>query len=171
VAQGVLATACGFNTPPPCPLPGQSVQIAKATWRIKGVAYAYYLANQPAVSNALRMDIATKVGCNQGLISFTSITQGSLIAAFNIQGATNAQTSTLATSLATASADSTTSFPNVAAAVGTAGLDTGATGVGLDTTQSSSSVTTYTAPGKGANVQPMFALVAALLAFAFFARQ
>jgi len=168
-----LKTACAFTPPPPCPRPGGQVKFATASWRIKGLAYDYFMAHKAELSNALRADIATKVGCDRGYIAFTGFKQGSVIADFNIRGQSDTETNTFATALATASADTTTSFPSVSAAVAgqTGALDSGETTVGIDTTKSSSTVTVYTAPGSGTNVQPMFALVAALLAFALFVRQ
>jgi len=167
--QSVLKTACGFSLPPACPRPGESVHLVKATWTIKGLAYAYFIANKATVSNALRADIATALSCDPGFISFTDFRQGSVIADFNVRGNSDTQTDSLGTAVTTA-AGQTQTFPTVAATVGTAGLDSGAT-LGIDPSKSSSSVTTYTAPGSGTNVQPMFALVAGLLAFAVFARQ
>jgi hypothetical protein len=165
-----LRTACGFTPPPACPRPGASVKFAKATWRIKGLAYLYFRANEAALKTALRADIAARVGCDKGYIAFTAFREGSVIADFNIRGQSDTETTNIATALATASADTATAFPNTASVAGTAGVDAGQT-VGIDTTQSTSSVITYTAPGSGTNVQPMFALVAALLAFTIFARQ
>jgi len=166
-----LNTVCGFGVPPPCPRPGGSVKFATASWRIKGIAFAYFIANKAALSNALRNDISVKIGCDKGYISFTKFSEGSLIADFNVRGQSDTETNGFATQLATASADTTTAFPSLSAAAGSAGLDAGSTTVGIDTTKSTSSITTYTAPGSGTNVQPMFALVAALLAFTLFARQ
>jgi len=168
--ESLIKTACGFSLPPPCPRPGESVKLVKATWTIKGLAYAYFLTHKEVVSAALRRDIAARLSCDQGFIAFTGFSQGSVIADFNVRGADDTQTDALATALTTASADASTPFPTVAATVGTDGLDAGST-IGIDTTKSSSSVTTYTAPGSGTNVQPIFALVAGLLAFAVFARQ
>jgi hypothetical protein len=168
--QNTIRTTCGFGLPPDCPRAGATVKIIKAVWRIKGVAYAYYLSHKEAVGNALRKDIAARLNCDQGFIAFSSFREGSLIADFNIRGATDAQTDSIGATAVTASADAATAFPNVIATVGTAGTDAGAT-IGLDTTASTSTVTTYTAPGAGSHVQPMFALVAALLAVAFFVRQ
>jgi len=169
--KNLLQAVCGFNLPPDCPRPGASVKIVKAVWRIKGVAYAYYNLNKETVTNALRKDIATRLGCSQGYISFSNIRAGSLIADFNVIAASDTETDTLGATVAQASADTTTTFPTLITAVGTAGLDTPTSTVGIDTTASTSTVTTYTAPGAGSHVQPMFALVVALLAVAFFVRQ
>jgi len=170
--KGFLRNTCGFVAPPPpCPLPGEAIRLVKATWRIKGVAYAYFQANRERVGAALRKDIATRLALDEGLIGFSGFRAGSLIADFSVRGSSDANTDAIAATLVTASAETGLAFPNVVAAVGTDGLDTAGATVGIDPAASSSSVQSYTAPGRASNVQPMFALVAALLAFAFFVRQ
>jgi len=166
--QRVLKSACGFSLPPACPRPGESVKLVKASWTIKGLVFAYFITHKDVLSNALRADIAARLSCDQGYISFTDFRSGSVIVDFNVRGTSDSQTDGFASVVSAAASDAT--FPTVAAAAGTDGVESGTT-IGVDPTKSSSSVTTYTAPGSGTNVQPIFALVAGLLAFAVFARQ
>jgi hypothetical protein len=170
LVKAQIRNTCGFALPPPCPKPGERVKFIKATWKIAGLAYTYFINNQERMGNALRKDIATKLNVDQGYVTLNAFRAGSVIVDFDVRGANDAATDALA-AVVTSSASSSTTFPSTVAEAGTAGLDTPTSTVGVDTTGSSSTVETYTAPGAGSHVQPMFALVAALVALAFFTRQ
>jgi hypothetical protein len=169
--QNFFRGFCGFHTfPPPCPRAGEIIKLVKASWRIKGIAYAYFEQNKEKVASALRSDIATRISQDESLIAFSGFRSGSLIADFTIRGTDDANTDAIGAAVATASKDTTVTFPALAAAVGTDGLESSTSTLGIDTAQSSSTVTTYS-PDSGSHVQPMFGMVLALFAFAFVFRQ
>jgi len=113
-SSSALLSQCGLAGAAPCPRPGAALKYVSAVWHIDGISFGWYAENeknkQQLISH-LKTDIASNLDCPESYITITSITEGSIVVAFQLLADNDADTEALGTKAQTVISSGSATFP------------------------------------------------------------